>query len=675
MNRKQRRKQQRQQKQALKSDPSIKGLLQKARASLEGGDLANAEIEFRAVTERDNLNAEAFHMLALIAYQQGRIEDAGEMILEAITRNDDDPALHANCGAIMNLLGRPMEAEAASRHALEMKPDYAEAYNNLTVALEVQGRLDEALESGLKAIELNPDHLEAHINLGNLKLRRGEVSEAIEAYQAAIRIAPDSAMARANLGTALRQSGDLEAAEESCRQAIGLDPQYAEAHNSLGNVFKAKEDWEAAKGAFREALRCRKGYLDAHLNLARVMFKAGDVEGGEVEYRKILDTNDGLPEARAGLGVLLLAVGRLTDAVENFKLAVEAKPGLGIAQYNLATAAGAEMSEADVTDLREVLDDKRILESDRTLIHFALGEIGDRKGDVEAAFADFEAGNRLRKNQLARSGRQFDADDFDQRVDGIVSAYRAETFDQRWGGDDPTEQPVFIVGMLRSGTTLVEQIAASHPKVIGKGEMDLIRVLCGDDGNGDSGSDNAGADEKDLTSQASEFLARMRDQAEDAVRIIDKTPFNFLYLGRIQLMFPGARVVHCRRDALDTGLSCFRQYFTAPHEWACDLADIGRYHRAHERLMDHWQGVLSLPILTVNYEDLIGDQEKASRRLIEFLGLEWDPACLDFQRSKRVVFTASNWQVREPLYKSAIGRAKAYDKFLGPLKEGLKGSG
>ena len=260
-------------------------------------------------------------------------------------------------------------------------------------------------------------------------------------------------------------------------------------------------------------------------------------------------------------------------------------------------------------------------------------------------------------------------------MDGIVSAYRAETFDQRRRGDDPTEQPVFIVGMLRSGTTLVEQIAASHPKVIGKGEMDLIRVLCGDDGNGDSGSDNAEADEKDLTSQASEFLARMRDQAEDAVRIIDKTPFNFLYLGRIQLMFPGARVVHCRRDALDTGLSCFRQYFTAPHEWACDLADIGRYHRANERLMDHWQGVLSLPILTVDYEDLIGDQEKASRRLIEFLGLEWDPACLDFHRSKRVVFTASNWQVREPLYKSAIGRAKAYDKFLGPLKEGLKGSG
>ena len=196
MNRKERRKQQRQQKRALKPDPSAMGLLRKARASMEAGDLANAEIDFRAVTERDNLNAEAFHMLALIAYRQGRIEDAGEMILEAITRNDDDPALHANCGAIMNLLGRPMEAEAASRHALELKPDDAEAHNNLAVALEVQGRLDEALESGLRTIELNPDYLEAHINLGNLKLRRGEVPEAIEAYRAAIRIGPDNAMAR-----------------------------------------------------------------------------------------------------------------------------------------------------------------------------------------------------------------------------------------------------------------------------------------------------------------------------------------------------------------------------------------------------------------------------------------------------------------------------------------------
>ncbi len=667
MNRKERRKQRQQAKRALKSDPTTAGLLQKARASLEGGDLANAEIEFRAVTERDNLNAEAFHMLALIAYQQGRIEDAGEMILEAITRNDDDSALHANCGAIMNLLGRPMEAEAASRHALEMKPDYAESHNNLAVALEVQGRLDEALESGLKAIELNPEYLEAHINLGNLKLRRGEVSEAMDSYQAAIRIAPDNAMALTNLGTALRQSGDLEAAEESCRQAIGLNPQYAEAHNSLGNVFKAKEDLEGAKGAFRDALRCRRGYLDAHLNLAGVMFKAGDVVGGEAEYRKILESNDGLPEAQAGLGVLLLAAGRLEESVENFKLAVEAKPGLGIAQYNLATAAGADRGEADVTDLRELLNDKRLLEDDRTLIHFALGEIGDQKGDFETAFADFEAGNRLRKDQLARNGLHFDADEFDQRVDGIVSAYNAETLDQGQGGGDPTEQPVFIVGMPRSGTTLVEQIAASHPKVIGKGEMDLIRVLFGDD------EESAELEEKDLAGRAEEYLSRLRDQADDAERIIDKTPFNFLYLGRIQSMFPGARVVHCRRDALDTGLSCFRQYFTAAHEWACDLADIGRYHRTQERLMEHWQGVLSLPVLTVDYEDLIGDQEKASRRLIEFLGLEWDPACLDFHQSKRTVLTASNWQVRKPLYKSAIGRAKAYDKFLGPLKEGLKG--
>lgn len=665
MNRKERRKQRQQQKRVLQSDPSAAGLLQKARASLEAGDLANAEIEFRAVTERDNHNAEAFHMLALIAYQQGRIEDAGEMILEAITRNDDDPALHANCGAIMNLLGRPLEAEAASRHVIEMKPDYPEAHNNLAVALEVQGRLDEALESGSKAIELNPDYLEAYINLGNLKLRMGEAADAVEAYQAAIGIAPDNAMARANLGTALRESGNMEGAEESCRKAIELNPQFAEAHNSLGNVFKAGEDWAAAEESFREALRCRQGYLDAHLNLAGVMYKGGDMEGAEAEYRKIIDTHDGLPEARAGLGVLMLAAGRLDEAVENFSQAVEAKPGLGIAQFNLASA-GTDRSEDDVAALRQLSADKKLPEADRTYIHFALGEIADRQGDFEAAFADFEAGNRLRKDQLGRSGRTFDADGFDKRVENIISTYNAEILGKERGGGDATGQPVFIIGMPRSGTTLVEQIAASHAAVIGKGELDLIRVVCGDDG------ECAEADDKDLSGRSGEFLVRLREGAEDAKRIIDKTPFNYLYLGQIQLMFPAARVVHCRRDPLDAGVSCFRQYFTAPHAWACDLGDIGRFHRGQERLMEHWQSVLSLPIHAVDYEDLIGNQENASRQLIEFLGLEWDPACLDFHQSKRTVTTASNWQVRKPLYNSAIGRAKNYDKFLGPLKKALK---
>lgn len=665
MNRKERRKQRRQEKRAAGPGPEAKGLLQKARTSLNEGNLGQAEKEFRAVTELDSKNAEAFHMLALIAYRNGRLEEAGEMILEAITRNDDDPEIHANCGAIMNLLGRSWEAEAASRHAIKLRPGYAEAHNNLAVALEVQGRLKEAQESALKAIKLTPDHTEAHINLGNVRFRMGEIEGALEAYNHAVKVDPVNPMARANLASALRESGDLDAAEAECRKAIELSPEFPEAHNSLGNLMIAREDWGQAKDAFQAALKYRPGYLDAHMNMAGVMFKSGDLDGAESKYRDILKDHENLAEAHAGLGVVLLARGKLKKAVESFREAVKIKPSLGQAQHNLATAAGKDMTGDEISEIREQLKSEILPEADRINIHFALGEINDQKDDRETAFADFETGNRLRKEQLARAGREFDADAFDRRIDNIIKLFDAGLLDRKKGLGDPTEQPVFIVGVPRSGTTLVEQIAASHAKVAGKGEMDLIRILSGDDG------DIAQADEGAIKETARKYLEALRQGAKDASRITDKMPFNFLYLGRIQLLFPGARVVHCHRDPLDTGMSCFQQNFTSPHAWTCDLSHIGRFQRSCGRLMDHWKKVLSLPVLDVEYEAVINGQEAESRRLIDFLGLDWDPACLDFHKSERTQLTASNWQVRKPLYKSAIGRAKGYEKFLDPLREGL----
>ncbi len=669
MNRKERRRQLKRDKTALRDDPAAGKHLQKARASLEAGDLATAEREFRAVIERVPKNAaataEAFHMLALIAYQGGHLQEAGEMILEAITRNDDDPTIHANCGAIMNLLSRPMEAEAASRHAIQLKSDYAEAHSNLGVALEIQGRLAEALESAVRATELDPGYVEARINIGNIKMRMSDVPGAIETYKGAVKLAPDNSMARANLGAALREAGEWDAAEAECLRAIELSPKFPEAHNSLGNLLIAREDWEGAKAAFLAALDCRAGFLEAQINLAGAMFKAGELQDAETQYREILETHNGLAEAHAGLGVVLLTDGRLEDAVKSFREAVNLKPDLGQAQHNLATAVGKDMNEEEIAEIRELLSNKNLPEADRIRLQFALGEINDQKENQDAAFADFEAGNKLQKKQLTRAGRSFDADAFDKRVDGIISVYGAELLDGRKDGGDPTEQPVFIVGMPRSGTTLVEQVAASHADVAGKGELDLIRVLAGGD------ADFSEIEEKALAEKAAEYLARLRSGVEDAVRITDKMPFNFLYLGQIQLLFPGARIIHCRRDSLDTGFSCFRQYFTTPHAWACDLGDIGRFQRACKRLMAHWGEVLSLPIMEIDYEDMVGDQEKTSRRLIEFLGLDWDPACLDFHKSGRTVLTASNWQVRKPLYKTAIGRAGAYEKFLDPLKKGL----
>ena len=670
MNRKERRQQKHQAKQAARAaaasaNPAVQALIQKAQSHLNEGEADAAQGLLREATQLDPLNAEPHHMLALIAYNEGRMDDAGEFILEAITRDDTDPVLYANCGAVMNLLGRPQEAEAACRHVIEMDPSHAEAHNNLAVSLEVQGRLDEAQEAAVRAIELNPRYVEACTNLGNILLRAGEALTAVDAYRAAIKINPNTLMARANLAIALREAGQLDAAEKECREAFGINPEFAEGHNSLGNVLKEKEDWQGAIESFETAIGLRQGYGDAMLNLAGVLFKSGDVEAAQTKYRDILEMYENLAEAHAGLGVVLLAVGRLDEAVESFKQAVAIKPALGEAQYNLATAIGGQYSETEVGDIRELLKDKRLPDADRIRIHFALGEINDQRGNFETAFADFDAGNQLRKSQLETRGHIFDADAFDERVNAIIAAYGADLFTEREDAGDPSDLPVFIVGLPRSGTTLVEQILASHPQAATKGEVDLIRVVCGDDG------DLAAAGDKILDEKAEHYLAELTRDTEGAARIIDKMPFNWLYLGQIQLMLPEAHVLYCRRDPLDTGLSCFRQDFTASHSWACDLDDIVRYQRACARLMEHWKSVLPLPILDVRYEEMVEDQEAASRRIIDFLGLGWDQACLDFHSSNRVVHTASSWQVRKPIYRTAVGRAKGYEPFLGPLKDAL----
>jgi len=668
VNRKERRRLLRERKHAGQPDPGAAAALEKAQAFLDAGDLDSAELAFRDVTRLDPLDAEAFHMLALIAYSSGRMEDAGEMILEATTRNDDDPAMHANCGAIMNLLGRPQEAEAACRHVIDLDPENAEAHNNLAVSLEVQGRLDEARDAAARAIELNPNYVEAYINLGNILLRGGDPAEAADSYRAAIGIHPDTLMARANLGVALREAGDLEAAEAECRKALDLNAEFAEAHNSLGNVLKEKEDWPGAKDAFQAAMVCRPGYMEAHLNLAAVTYKDGDLDGALAHYRDILKANENLAEAHGAIGVVLLAMGRLEDAENHFRRAAAIKPGLGEAQYNLATAAGKDFGEPEITAIRGALKGKTLSDTDRAKLHFALGEANDQRGNYETAFADFEAGNEIRKTMLARKGLSFDADNFDRRVDNIISVYDAELFKKFDGCGDLTDKPVFVVGVPRSGTTLVEQIAACHPQVVGKGETEALRQICGED------EALAGTDEETLADYAGAYLSRLTEGAEDAARVIDKWPFNYLYMGQIQLLFPNAHIVYCRRDPLDAGMSCFQQYFTAPHAWACDLGDIGRFQKACERLMEHWKEASPLSILELQYEDMIADQEGTSRRLIEFLGLDWDEACLDFHKSERTVLTASNWQVRKPLYNTAVGRAKPYDKYLGNLKQSLNKS-
>jgi len=662
----QERRQQRKQQQKMASSTATMKLLDEATAHYTAGRLNEAAELCQDAIGTAPLDAEPYHLYALICYRQGRLEDAGENILEATTRNETNPELHANCGAIMNMLGRHMEAEAACRHVIDLNPKSAEAHSNLGVALEMQGRIEEAFEACRKALELNPEYPEALINLGNLHVRTTDYVSGVESFAEAIALAPENPTARTNLSVALLRLGETEAACEQAREALRINPRYVEALIALGNAEISTDGYEEAEEAFRSALEIHPNHPEAALNLAAALHKAGRSDASAIVYRDLLSVHTDLAEAEAGLGVVLLASGRLDEAIGAFRRAVVSKPTLGDAQYNLASAAGATLTDDEVTAMQTALNDEKLNPGDCISLHFAVAEAADKRGDPKTAIDHFNSGNSFRRDAFAQNEITFDAGEFDRSIDEIIETFNAEILSRFEGQGHASDTPVFIAGMPRSGTTLVEQIIASHPDASSVGERGLIERLPEGYPAG-----TLGLTPERMKELANQALAELTSRGNGTARVVEKTPFNFLYLGLIQILFPNARIIHCGRDPMDLGLSCYAQNFIADHPWSTDLGDIGRFIKAEAKLMKHWNTVLSTPVLHVQYENLIIDQEGETRRIIEHMGLEWNDSCLSFHNNDQTVLTASNWQVRKPIYTNSQGRAKAYGTSLDQLANAL----
>ncbi|MEK9671418.1 MAG: sulfotransferase [Rhodospirillaceae bacterium] len=656
-NRQERRRQKKLGRAEDKPSPRMRARLTAGIDAFRDGRFADAEAAFKDVLEVRPKEVDALHLLGLIEYQTGRLDDAADHLVAASMVDGADPAIHGNLAAVLNLCGRGAEAEAASRHVLDLQPGNAEAYNNLAVALELQGRIEDAEIAARSAIEIDGRYFEGRINLGNLLFRKGDLMAAAEQCRAAEDIDPTNPMPAGNLGVVLRRMGDLRGAEDACRRAVRLKPDYAEGFNALANVLIAQGDLPGGMEAFRHALSIRDDYLEARANLAAALYKSGALEDAEAAYEETVQRYDAFAGAWSGLGMVRLARGDLKKAEEAFRWAVKHHETLGDAWVNLA-AAGAVTAE-DEQRLKDLIAGAP--ENDQIAqMHFAAGAAADKRGDADAAIKSFTTGNAMRRKLLTGVGQGFDRTRFDGFADRIVTALDRGALEKLSSHGTDDARPVFVVGMPRSGTTLVEQIVASHPEGAGAGELDAFTRMMSDYPEGVAGLEADRA--RDL---AGGFLKRLGAAHGDAARVVDKTPFNLFYLGLVQVLLPGARVVHCVRDADDTALSCYFTNFAQGHAWSTSIDDIRTVQSAQTRVMDHWKSVLSLPVLEVRYEDFVKDQGTASRALIDFLGLEWSDACLDFHQSGGAVLTASNWQVRKPIYKGSVGRAAAYGELLG----------
>jgi len=571
--------------------------------------------------------------------------------------------------------GRLGEAERLYGRVLVAHPDHAEALHLRGLAAYQRGAGEPALTFMRRAIAIAPGVARYHNNLALVFAAAGRHELAEAACRRALALDPAYAEALVNLANALKERGALTEAVDVLRRAINARPDYAPAHNNLANLLKDQGRLDAAVDAYRAAIARDRRYVAAQYNLSVALVALGRLDEAEDACRRTLELAPRHAPAHNNLGNVLRFRGRIDAAIASFRAAIAIDPDFAAAHCNLAELVPARAGDAAFDRLERLRDRPTLPPHERISLDFALGRMYDAIGETDRAFDAYRAGNHLRAREAVRLGRGFDAADHRRRTDRLIETFSPDLFERMADSarDGADETPVFIVGMPRSGTTLVEQILASHPTVHGAGELAAIdRLIATLDGYPEA---IAALDPASRRALGARYLEALRAHSATAARITDKLPLNLFNLGFIALILPGARVIHCRRDPRDTCLSCFTHDFGPGNEFSDDLADLAAFHGDYHRLGAHWRATLPLPMIEVRYEDLVADIEAESRRLIAFLGLEWDPRCTAFHHSERAVLTSSSAQVRQPIHGRAVGRWRRYERRLTPLIEGFAAAG
>lgn len=465
----------------------------------------------------------------------------------------------------------------------------------------------------------------------------GRLPEAENIYRRILQADAQQPVAWHLLGVIAHQVGKVDSAVDHIAKALAISPDYVEAHNSLGNALKDLGRADAALASYRTALVLAPDRAELHCNL----------------------------------GTALAEIGDLDAAIASFRHAVALKPDFAEAHRHLAGIKKHTDHDGDIQAMELAFARPELPDGQRMHLAFGLGKAFENLRQYDAAFSFFAEGNRIRKNT-----RRTSVDLHGNFFAKLAEVCGSSLFARHPAAGCQDETPIFVVGMLRSGTTLVEQILASHPEVHGAGELDsLSRVISATVGSTNSADIPEWircAESVQLEPAGLNYIAAIRSRASDSRFITDKMPGNFKHIGLIKLMLPHAKVIHCRRDPADTCLSIFKTYFTQQHDHVHDLVDLGRYYRFYAELMAHWHSVLPGFVHEVEYEKMVADPAGETRALVEFCGLEWDDACLAFHQTVRQVATASAGQVRRPLYKDSVRLWKRYETQLAPLLESLR---
>ena len=648
---------------------SAKAAFQQALALLRAGDAAGAEREARA----------------------------------ALAQYPDEPNFLAVLGTALNRLQRAAEAEPVLRRAIEVDPGYAKAHEALALALLAQKRPADAVPTLRQALALNPALASARIVLGQALLAVGAEQEAADAFDELMHEHPQ--MQELADAATLHRDGRFEQAEEAYRDLLKRNPQDVSVLRLLGLLAIDTGHFRNAASLLKKAVELAPGFHGAWVELCKAQTELHDLgdaiasaeraiaiepqrAGGYVAlanalartdraddaiaaYRQAAALRPDNPEIALGLGNVLKTHGRQAEAIAAYRDGIRLKPDFAELYWSLSNLKTFRFEPGEIRAMEQALESGSLPENAIVHFCFALGKACEDGGDYARAFACFKRGNELRRMQ-----EHYDPVNTDQIGERIRATFTPELVARLQGTGHAGVAPIFVIGLPRSGSTLIEQILASHSEVEATSELPeggrLVRFIDRQRIGGMVYPEAVAA----FTGQALAEIGRRYDEGtrryrSGKPRFIDKMPNNFATVGLLALALPNARFVNAQRDPRDTCLSCYKQLFARGQPFTYDLMELGDYYLEYRRMIDHWHTVLPGRVLDVQYESVVADLEGQARRLLEFCGLPWEDACLRYYATERAVRTASSEQVRRPIYGDAIGVWRHYEAELAPLLDVL----
>jgi tetratricopeptide (TPR) repeat protein len=577
---------------------------------------------------------------AVALHQQGHLAEAERLYAEVLLKAPGNVELLFNHGAVLQGLNRAGEALRQFDSVVSIRPANAAAWNGRGAALAQAGRPEQALASFERALALRPDDSRFLFNRGMVLMVLARFDAALETFDRVVATTPDYPDAWNNRGNSLKALGRFDEALSSFERAASLSPHEAGLHLNRGLALTDLARFEEALDAFDVALAIDQDYAEAINNR----------------------------------GLVLQYLGRGEEARSAYERALQIAPTMAAAYLNLAAVSKFTLDDPRLAAMEALHDRGDVSDpTGRIQLDFALAKAYEDVGRYGRSFEYLLRGNRLHRARI-----HYDEADELRFFDRIEEVFTEDQLHSLKMADDrcARQVPIFIVGMPRSGSTLIEQILASHPNVYGAGELAAIRDAIGSVRNPASAPYPELAlnlDPSALRQLASHYFREIGERGGGATHVADKLPSNYYYVGLIHAALPGARIIHTVRDPLDTCFSRFAKLFIDQQAYCYDLVELGRYYRRYESLMMHWRRVLPAgAMIDVHYEDVVNDLEGQARRLIAYCGLDWDDRCLSFYTARRPVKTPSAFQVRQPIYRNAIGRAAPFDQFLGPLKAALE---